>query len=343
MRSTFIKVLSFTLALLASFTYMGYVITSLSGGPVRVVQGVGPEAGEAIFWGKGTCYTCHAIGDRGSSIRGPNQGATGPLGMAIGERAAERGEERSAETGVTYTAVDYLLESMIEPNVYVVEGYKAEMPVVTAPPVALGPEEIQALIAYLLSQDGDSEPLEIERSPFWQDVLAASAKGAAADPFRLYLQGDAEAGRELFFSEQEMGCSRCHAVGEQGGRVGPELTMVAATRSVPFLIESILDPNATVASGYEQTIVQLLDWSEMSGIKTRETDEILEIADTLGELHTISKSEIEEMETIPGSVMPTNFGELLSVAEFHDLVAFVLTLHGATAEPAESTPQEETE
>ena len=331
MQGHFVKICLFTVVLLAGFAYLGRVVTSVSGGAVQVVEGVGPEAGEAIFWGKGTCYTCHAVGDRGGAIRGPNQGDSGPLGIPIGTRAEARAVERTEQSGRSFTAIDYLLESLIEPNVYVVEGYKAEMPEVHLPPVALDADEIKAVVAYLVSQGGDAEQLQVEQSPFWETVKAATAAGAVAEPFALYTPGDPEAGRALFYSTEETACSRCHVIDGEGGQVGPELTMVAATRSVPFIVESILEPGATVASGFEQTMISLADWSEISGVKKEETDETLVIADTLGELHTIQKSEIDTMEEIPGSVMPENFGELLTVDEFHDLVSFVLTLKGETA------------
>ena len=334
MRGHFAKVSLFAIALLAGFAFLGHVVTSISGGAVVAVEGVGPEAGEAIFWGKGTCYTCHAVGDRGAAIRGPNQGDTGPLGLPVGLRAEARATERAEQTGRSFTATDYLLESLIEPDAYVVEGYKAEMPTVHLPPVALDAEEIKAVVAYLVSQGGDAEQLRVEQSPLWETVKAATAAGAAAEPFALYLPGDPEAGRALFFSPELTACSRCHLVNGEGGQVGPELTMVAATRSVPFIVESILDPGASVASGFEQMMISLSDWSEISGIKKEETEDTLVIADTLGEFHTIDKSEIDELELIPGSAMPENFSELLTVDEFHDLVAYVLTLKGEAAAPA---------
>jgi len=33
-----------------------------------------PEAGEKLFWGRGTCHVCHRIGKRGYALRGPNLG-----------------------------------------------------------------------------------------------------------------------------------------------------------------------------------------------------------------------------------------------------------------------------
>jgi len=348
MKSSLAKVALFVLMVLGAFVYMGEVLTRMSGG--GAVSGpissgdVSPEAGEALFLSKAKCYTCHSVGERGSAIRGPNLGDLGPLGVPIGIRAVERAGERTSATGKTYTAADYLLESMVDPNAYVVEGYKAEMPVIIIPPVALGASEVQAVATYLLSLGGSPEPLEIEQSPFWKTVVEASATAATSEPFSLYLGGDTERGRNLFFSGDVTACSKCHHVNGQGGFVGPELTSVAATRTVPFIIESILNPGAQVASGFERTTVYLTDWNEVVGVKKAETDEVVEILDAEGELHRIPKGEIDEIEVESGSVMPANFAELLTVTEFHDLVAYVLTLDGDVAPATEPVdPESESE
>ena len=61
----------FVLVTLGAFVYVGAAVTAISGGGTAVVaaEGVNPEAGEAIYWGKGKCSTCHSLADRGSAIR----------------------------------------------------------------------------------------------------------------------------------------------------------------------------------------------------------------------------------------------------------------------------------
>ena len=94
---------------------------------------ISPEGGEAIYWGKGRCFTCHSIGDNGSAVRCPNHGVWGDkFPLAMGARAVERAKEREKETGLPYTATDYLVESLANPGAYVVDGFKNEMAVVFA-------------------------------------------------------------------------------------------------------------------------------------------------------------------------------------------------------------------
>jgi hypothetical protein len=156
------KVFLFLLLSLGAFLWVGYSVTELTGGGQRVAVGaveITPEGGEAVFWGKGRCFTCHSVGDRGSAVRGPNQGQFGEkFTEPIGVRAAARAAERAEKTGEEYTATDYLIESLASPGAYVVKGYKNEMAVVYAPPISLGLDEVKAVITYLQSQGGEPDP-----------------------------------------------------------------------------------------------------------------------------------------------------------------------------------------
>jgi len=82
---------------------------SLEGGNVTPAQLV--KAGEEIYHTKGTCEICHRIGQKGT--RAPDL-------AGVGQRASQR------KPGMTAKA--YLLESLIKPQAYVVEGYPPIMP-----------------------------------------------------------------------------------------------------------------------------------------------------------------------------------------------------------------------
>lgn len=68
--------------------------------------------------------------------------------------------------------------------------------------------------------------------------------------------GGGSAGAQLF---QSNGCIACHMVGGQGGAVGPNLSKIgadAATRkpgtdAAAYIRESIVNPNAFLAPGYQ--------------------------------------------------------------------------------------------
>lgn len=96
------------------------------------------KAGKEIAEGKGLCSTCHTVG-RSGALRFPDLDG-------IGARAASRRPGHSD--------VDYLAESIYDPNLYIVPGFTAGMPVINKPPIGLNDQEILAVIAYLQSLGG---------------------------------------------------------------------------------------------------------------------------------------------------------------------------------------------
>lgn len=330
--NSFVKAAVFAVAVAATYITIGEVITNISGGAktASTVAGISPEAGESIFWGKGKCHTCHSIGDRGSAIRAPNLGVHGAdFPLPIGLRAAERAKEISAKTGKPFTAADYLAQDHYDPGAYVVAGYKNEMPFVWKPPISLTPDEILAVDLYLQSQGGEPDAAGLMNSQYFQALkkAAGSATAAKTVAYKPYLPGDPEKGKEIFFDpNSKTPCAKCHTVGDKGGKVGPELTNVAGTRDLPFIIESVLDPSAQIASGYEAYLAVTKDGEFIAGIKKGEDDKTVTLADNEGTLHKISKDNIEKFVQQKKSIMPDNFRDLLTVEEFHDLLAFLQTL-----------------
>jgi cytochrome c5 len=98
------------------------------------------EIGKTVFEGKGLCTTCHTIGKSGA-LRFPDL-------QGIAERAA------SQLPG--YTQLDYLAESLYDPEVYIVPGFNPGMPVINKPPIGLTDVEIIAVISYLQTLGGEA-------------------------------------------------------------------------------------------------------------------------------------------------------------------------------------------
>lgn len=96
------------------------------------------KVGRQIMDGKGLCATCHTIGKTGA-LRFPDL-------EGVGARAKTRIPGMSD--------VDYLAQSLYEPNVYIVPGFVAGMPTINQPPIGLTDQEILAVIAALQSLGG---------------------------------------------------------------------------------------------------------------------------------------------------------------------------------------------
>jgi putative heme-binding domain-containing protein len=318
MSSAIGKVFGFLLLLLATFLWIGQAVTALTGGEKAAAGAVeiSPEGGESIFWGKGRCFTCHSMGDRGSAVRGPNQGVFGEkFPLPIGARAAERAKERSQKTGQTYTATDYLVESLAEPGAYVVEGYKNEMAIVYAPPIALNVIEVKAVITYLQSQGGEldveslDKPSEVSKK-FFAKMAAAQAAGG----------GDPGAGAEVYANN----CANCHAVKGKGGKIGPDLSAVAS-KGVKYIEDSILRPAKSITPGFETW--ELIDKTgrKTIGLKTVDSATEIEVTKANGEKVKLAKADVKQLEQDKdASVMPDNLNEAMTVKDLQDVLAYMM-------------------
>ena len=96
------------------------------------------KIGGELMVGKGLCLTCHTIGKTGA-LRFPDL-------EGIGARAATRVPVMSD--------IEYLAQSLYEPEALIVEGFNPGMPVINKPPIGLTDQEILCVIAYLQTLGG---------------------------------------------------------------------------------------------------------------------------------------------------------------------------------------------
>ena len=129
------------------------------------------KVGREIMEGKGLCLTCHTVGKTGA-LRFPDL-----EGIAV--RAASRIPGTSD--------VEYLAQSMYEPDSYVVEGFNPGMPVINRPPIGLTDQEILCVIAYLQSLGG-TPTVTLQTT---HRYLVSATPGAAPPPAAAPAQGDA--------------------------------------------------------------------------------------------------------------------------------------------------------
>ena len=65
------------------------------------------------------------------------------------------------------------------------------------------------------------------------------------------LAGDAKRGETVFRQHQTAACVLCHALGGQGSAVGPALDGLATRHKPDYIKQSLVEPNAVLAKGYE--------------------------------------------------------------------------------------------
>lgn len=134
-------------------------------------------------------------------------------------------------------------------------------------------------------------------------------------------EGDVRRGQAVFNGEKAA-CKSCHAIGYEGGRVGPDLTKIGKIRERKDLLEAILYPSAAFVRSYEPVIVETTT-DIHNGIPTEDTPEELTLAVGADEEVRIPRAEVQEIRPGKVSVMPAGLEDELTDQELADLIAFL--------------------
>lgn len=129
-------------------------------------------------------------------------------------------------------------------------------------------------------------------------------------------------GKEMFSAAS---CNQCHAVGGEGGTIGPDLAGIAEQYSPIEILEHIIDPSDTVSKEYEIFIVTTKDSELMGTVVEEDKDSITLIENALEPEKTqrILRTDIQSMDRIDLSPMPSDLLASLNKEEIWDLVAYL--------------------
>lgn len=135
----------------------------------------------------------------------------------------------------------------------------------------------------------------------------------------LKLKGDLEKGKIVY----QTNCTLCHQFGGKMGRAfGPDLGTVHAWATADILT-NILDPNKSIALGYDMWIVKLKDGKSIQGIISSETPTAITLSNTGGQVSNISREDISSLKALQMSAMPIDFEKKIDKQQMADLLAFL--------------------
>jgi putative membrane-bound dehydrogenase-like protein len=137
--------------------------------------------------------------------------------------------------------------------------------------------------------------------------------------------GNPAAGKQVFFNRQA-GCYLCHRVGNDGGRVGPDLTKIGERRNQIDLLEAIIFPSASLARGFESHSFLLDDGRSLTGLIVRETADAVVVRTADQTEIRVPRRSIEEMKPSTLSIMPAGLENTMSRQQLADLIAYLQTL-----------------
>jgi quinoprotein glucose dehydrogenase len=138
--------------------------------------------------------------------------------------------------------------------------------------------------------------------------------------------GDPIRGRGLFKEQGRLQCSRCHQVGNEGGRIGPSFDSIGRRLTKSQLFESIAEPSRLIDPKYQTHLVMTNDGEVITGLLESESQKELVIITSTGEKRTISIDEISQRKLETQSLMPAGLLEQLTAQEMADLLAYLSSL-----------------
>jgi putative heme-binding domain-containing protein len=166
-----------------------------------------------------------------------------------------------------------------------------------------------------LKKAGDVKQMDRALTP--KEMSGLVAKVAA--------EGDAHRG-EAIYRRQQLLCITCHAIGDAGGVLGPNLVSIGGSAPVDYLIESLLEPSKKIKEGYHMAIISTKTGQVFSGGLVKDSPTEVVIRDPANQLQTVPKADIASQQMSPVSMMPAGLTASLREDEFIDLVRFLSEL-----------------
>jgi len=155
----------------------------------------------------------------------------------------------------------------------------------------------------------------------WKNVDASEFASIVA---AVATEGNAVRGEEVY-RQRNLQCTKCHAIGGAGGKIGPDLISVGASAQVDYLLESLITPAKKVKENFHSKLIETEEGELILGIPIRETATGLLLRDADGKEHSIAVDDIAS-RTDGRSLMPDGLVDSLTRRELVDLVRFMSEL-----------------
>ncbi|MFP6762403.1 MAG: hypothetical protein VB858_02255, partial [Planctomycetaceae bacterium] len=153
------------------------------------------------------------------------------------------------------------------------------------------------------------------------------AEPAAALAAAARQQGQAVRGA-ILFPQQKLGCTGCHAPGNEK-LLGPDLTRLGQATTDVSLVEALLEPSRTIRKGFETVTIVTTAGKSVTGRILEQNPQTIVLRDTSPARRRIPlpRSDIEDMLPVKTSSMPDRLVDTLrDRQEFLDLVRYLMEI-----------------
>ena len=108
--------------------------------------------------------------------------------------------------------------------------------------------------------------------------------------------------------------------------MGPDLTRAGRTRSLQYLRDSVISPDADLTPGFYTITVVTRAGKKIVGVQRGFDNFSAQLMDAQENYYSFMKSEVSSVKREFRSIMPDGYGKMFTKAELDDLVAYLTTL-----------------
>ncbi|MEL0095255.1 MAG: discoidin domain-containing protein [Planctomycetaceae bacterium] len=183
-------------------------------------------------------------------------------------------------------------------------------------------EGLQQLVADA-NKRAEMAPIKIAKADPNNPDLIANLKTDIASYRANDFKGNPKKGEPLFIRQN---CVACHTTANGQVPKGPHLVDIGKRYKKHELIESILNPNAKIAQGFDTYAFITVEGKVISGFITSESATDVNIRQTNGLPLVLKKEDIEVRRKSEGSMMPKGLVDNLTPELLADLIAYLQSL-----------------
>jgi len=136
--------------------------------------------------------------------------------------------------------------------------------------------------------------------------------------------GDKAAGEALFWGKG--GCGACHRVGQRGSPAGPDLSRIGRKRSLAYLRQSLVDPNADLTAGFYKITARPPGAAAVTGVQRGYDNFSCQLMTMSGQFYSFPRDEKTTCDREFTSIMPSYRN--LAEGELNNLLVYLLSLRG---------------
>jgi putative heme-binding domain-containing protein len=123
-------------------------------------------------------------------------------------------------------------------------------------------------------------------------------------------------------------CASCHRANGRGGRIGPDLSRVGASRARSALVRRIRGAEEEYIDGYEPVTVTTKNGQTVRGVKKNSDLFTVQVMDQRERIQGYNRSDVQSVAEPKQSAMPAFDVTRLPENDLNDLLSYLATLKG---------------